>query len=83
MVLIFTPINIEVKNIKNIGIIFIQIKKNNFLSFILNFTLTLEAINKSITKNGISITICFPKNISGLMIWSTKLWSPVPVLWRA
>ena len=36
--------------------------------FILNFTLAFETINKNITKNGISIPICFPKNISGLII---------------
>ena len=50
---------------KMIGIIFTINKNNNFLSLNLNLILSFETINKNITKKGISIPICFPKNIIG------------------
>tara|TARA_B100001113_G_C20653672_1_gene424662 strand:+ start:355 stop:552 length:198 start_codon:yes stop_codon:yes gene_type:complete len=65
MVLIFTPKNIEVRNTKVSGIIFIANKNNNLLSLKFNLVLNLLSKNKSIKKKGISIPICFPKKING------------------
>ena len=65
MVLIFAPVNNEVKNIKIIGTIFIIIKKINFLSLNLIFVLNFEIINENKIKKGINIPICFPKKIKG------------------
>ena len=57
----------DVKNIKIIGKIFINIKNNNFLSF--KFILKLIFfINKKIkNKNGINIPICLSKNNNGYL----------------
>ena len=40
-------------------------KNNNFLSLKLNLIFSFEDKNKKITKKGISIPICFVKNITG------------------
>ena len=48
-----------------IGTILIVNKNNNFLSLKLNLVLNFETANKSITKKGMSIPACFPKNIMG------------------
>ena len=51
-----------------IGTKFIVNKNNNFLSLKLNLVLSFETINKNITKKGMSIPNCFPKNINGWII---------------
>ena len=48
-----------------IGTIFIVSKNNSFLSLKLNFVLNFETKSAPIKKNGMSIPICFPKNITG------------------
>ena len=57
--------NSDVKKINIIGTMFIAIKNINFLSLKFIFVLNFETIKKSIMKKGISIPICFPKNING------------------
>ena len=58
-------------------------KKNNFLSFFLNFIWNLEIIIDNINKKGNKTPICFPKNMKGCDIWLKKVASLSPVLWKA
>ena len=57
--------NSDVKKININGIMFMAIKNINFLSLKFIFILNFETVKKNIMKKGISIPICFPKNING------------------
>ena len=65
---VFDPKINDVTVIKIIGIRLIKTKNNNFLSFKFILILYFETVNTNITKKGIRIKICFPKNIIGLSI---------------
>ena len=47
-------------------------KNNNFLSLKLNLVLNFDNKNKNIRKKGMSIPICFAKNITGCKKLSRK-----------
>ena len=69
MVLIFTPIISEVKNIKIIGIRLMANRNINLSSLSLNFVLNFEIVNKNIIIKGIITPICLPKYIRGYNKW--------------
>ena len=62
---IFDPVNIEVKKIKKIGKIFINIKKINFLSFKLILNLIFLTKSHIKRKNGVSNKIYLNKKVIG------------------